>query len=118
MKRYGMQIGLRPEAYDEYKRYHAAVWPEVLATIERCNIRNYTIFHHDGILFACFEYHGADFKADMALMAADPATQRWWAIMMPFQRQIPGTPEGEWWVPMEEIFHFDGPGGGEQGEAG
>jgi L-rhamnose mutarotase len=104
-----MQVGLRPEAYDEYKRYHAAVWPEVLATIERCNIRNYTIFHHDGTLFASFEYHGVDFKADMDLMAADPATQRWWAIMMPFQRKLPGTPEGEWWIYMEEMFHFDGP---------
>jgi len=109
MKRFGMQIGLRPEAYDEYKRYHAAVWPEVLATIERCNIRNYTIYHHAGTLFGTFEYHGADFRADMALMAADPSTQRWWAIMEPFQQQIPGTPEGEWWMPMEEMFHFDGP---------
>ncbi len=44
----------------------------------------------------------------MEMMAADPATQRWWAIMMPFQRRIPGTPEGEWWMPMEEMFHFDG----------
>jgi L-rhamnose mutarotase len=30
MKRYGSLIGLRPEALDEYKRYHAALWPEVL----------------------------------------------------------------------------------------
>jgi L-rhamnose mutarotase len=109
MKRYGMQIGLRPEAYDEYKKHHAAVWPDVLATIARCNIRNYTIYHHNGLLFAHFEYHGTDYAADMALMAADPATQRWWAIMEPMQRQIPGTPEGSWWMPMEEMFHFTGP---------
>lgn len=115
MKRYGMQIGLRAGAYEEYKRYHAAVWPEVLATIARCNIRNYTIYYHDnndghhgGVLFGYFEYHGEDYKADMAVMAADPATQRWWAIMMPLQEQIAGTPEGEWWMPMEEMFHFDG----------
>jgi L-rhamnose mutarotase len=112
MKRYGMKIGLRPEAYEEYKRYHAAVWPEVLATIARCNIRNYTIYHSDGLLFAHFEYHGADYAADMALMAADPATQRWWAIMEPLQRQIPGTPAGSWWMPMEEVFHFTGPESG------
>lgn len=108
MKLYGMQVGLRPEAYDEYKKSHAEVWPEVLATVERCNIRNYTIYHRNGVLFAHFEYHGADYKADMALMAADPDTQRWWAIMMPFQERIPGTPEGEWWMPMEEVFRFDG----------
>ena len=45
----------------------------------------------------------------MARMAADPGTQRWWAVMMPMQRKIDGTPEGEWWMPMEEMFHFDGP---------
>ena len=31
MKRYGMMLGLPAEHYQEYKRYHAAVWPEVLA---------------------------------------------------------------------------------------
>jgi len=108
MTRYGMRIGLRPEAHQEYVKYHAAVWPEVLATIARCHIRNYTIFHQDGMLFATFEYHGTDYKADMARMAADPTTQRWWAIMIPMQERIPGTPEGEWWMPMEEVFHFDG----------
>ena len=66
MKRFGMMIGLRPEHYEEYKRYHSAVWPEVQATIERCNIRNYTIYHHDGILFASYEYYGTDHAADMA----------------------------------------------------
>lgn len=110
MKRYGMVIGLRPESYDEYKRYHAAVWPEVLATIERCNIRNYTIYHSDGQLFASYEYHGTDHAADMAMMAADPATQRWWDVMNPMQIRLEGTPEGSWWRPMEEMFHFDGPG--------
>jgi L-rhamnose mutarotase len=104
-----MQIGLQPGSYDEYKRYHAAVWPEVLATIEQSNIRNYTIYHHGGTLFAHFEYWGTDYAADMARMAADPAIQRWWAIMQPLQQQIPGTPAGEWWMPMEEMFHFDGP---------
>jgi L-rhamnose mutarotase len=44
VKRYGSLIGLRPEALNEYNTYHAAVWPEVLAMIQKCNIRNYSIF--------------------------------------------------------------------------
>ena len=48
MKRFGVVIGLRPEHYEEYKRHHSAVWPEVQAMIESCNMRNYTIYHHDG----------------------------------------------------------------------
>ena len=51
------------------------VWPEVLAMIQACNIRNYSIFRHGTQLFAYFEYLGEDFAADMAKMAADPKTR-------------------------------------------
>ncbi len=69
MKRYGMVIGLKPEKLDEYKRLHAAVWPGVLKTIAECNIRNYSIFLLDTMLFSYFEYVGTDFAADMAKMS-------------------------------------------------
>jgi L-rhamnose mutarotase len=107
MKRFGQLIGLKPEHYDMYKAYHARVWPEVLDTIRKCNIRNYSIFHHDGLLFAYFEYHGSDYAADMAKMAADPKTQEWWAIMNPTQSPLPTRAAGDWWSVMEEVFHTD-----------
>jgi len=107
MKRYGQIVRLKPERYEEYKALHARVWPEVLETIRRCHIRNYTIFHRDGLLFACFEYHGADYAADMAVMAADPKTQEWWKITMPMQDPLPGLAGGDWWAVMEEVFHTD-----------
>ena len=72
MQRYGQVIGVKPEKLEEYTRYHAAVWPEILDMIRQCNIRNYSIFHKDDMLFAYFEYVGDDFDADMAKMAADP----------------------------------------------
>ena len=52
MKRYGLLIGVKPEKLAEYIEIHRKVWPEVLATITRCNIRNYSIFLKDGKLFA------------------------------------------------------------------
>ena len=107
MQRYGMVLRLRPEATEEYKRYHAEVWPEVLAMITTCNIRNYSIYFKDGFLFSYFEYDGADFAADMALMAADPKTQEWWAVMQPMQDPLPTRQPGEWWANMEEVFHHD-----------
>jgi L-rhamnose mutarotase len=102
-----MVIGLRPEAEQEYRRRHAAVWPEVLETIRQCNIRNYSIYLKDGMLYSYFEYHGADFDADMAKMAADPATRRWWTLMEPMQAPVAKRKEGEWWAGMEEVFHLD-----------
>jgi L-rhamnose mutarotase len=112
MKRYGMIIGLRPEKLEEYKTLHAAVWPDVLAMIRRCHIRNYSIYLRqldDGrhYLFSYFEYTGADFAADMAAMAADPTTQKWWAVCMPCQQPLDSRSPGEWWAGMEEVFHLD-----------
>lgn len=107
MKRYGMVIGVRPEKIEEYKQLHAAVWPEVLKKISDCNIRNYSIYLKDNQLFSYFEYHGTDFKADMARMAADATTQKWWSVCMPCQEPLGTRREGEWWADMEEVFHWD-----------
>jgi L-rhamnose mutarotase len=105
MKRYGQVIRVRPEGFEEYCRLHAAVWPEVLATIYACNIRNYSIYHKDGFLFAYFEYVGADWAADAAKMAADPKTQEWWGLTMPLQNPLDTRQSGEWWADMQEVFH-------------
>lgn len=107
MKRYGQLIGVKPEKFEEYKQYHAEVWPEVLDMIKRCNIRNYSIFHKDNMLFAYFEYTGNDYAADMARMAAHPKTQEWWSVMHQIQVPIASVSEGEWWSDMEEVFHLD-----------
>jgi L-rhamnose mutarotase len=107
MRRYGQVIGIKPERIAAYEALHAAVWPEVLATIHACNIRNYSIFRHGTMLFAYFEYTGDDFDADMAKMAADPKTQEWWALCKPMQEPLPDRTEGEWWATMNEVFHTD-----------
>ena len=107
MKRYGSVIGLRPEKLEEYKKLHAAVWPSVLKTISDCNIRNYSIYYKDGLLFSYYEYTGNDYETDMARMAADPETQRWWEICEPCKKPLETREEGEWWAGMEEFFHVD-----------
>lgn len=109
MQRMGSVLGIRPEAIAEYKRLHADVWPEVLAMIAACNIRNYTIFlkEPENLLFAYFEYHGDDWAADAAKMAADPKTQEWWAVCGPMQVPLATRKEGEWWAEMENVFHVD-----------
>jgi L-rhamnose mutarotase len=107
MKRFGQVIGVDPQCFEEYKKYHAQVWPEILAMIHDCNIRNYSIFHKDDQLFAYFEYVGTDFAADMAKMAADSKTQEWWSVMEPMQRPVSTRAPGEWWANMEEVFHTE-----------
>ncbi len=107
MKRFGQIIGVKPEQFEKYKAYHAAVWPEILEMIKKCNISNYSIFHKDGLLFAYMEYTGDDFADDMAKMAADPKTREWWQVMEPMQKPLPDRAKGEWWANMDEVFHLD-----------
>lgn len=111
-KRYGSVIGLNADKLEEYKRLHAAVWPDVLKMIHGCNIRNYSIFFRqlgDGrhYLFSYFEYVGTDFESDMAKMAADPVTREWWEHCAPCQEPLADRAAGEWWADMEEVFHCD-----------
>ena len=113
MERYGSVIKIKPEHLEEYKELHANAWPEVLEQIRDSNIRNYSIFHRqldDGehYLFSYFEYVGDDFEADMAAMAEDPTTQRWWDVCKPMQIPLDTRKEGEWWSDMESVFYFEG----------
>ena len=48
-----------------------------------------------------------NFDADMAKMAADPATQRWWDVVKPLMQPLEDRAEGEFWSDMEEIYHLD-----------
>ncbi|MDG4674908.1 L-rhamnose mutarotase [Shinella sp. 838] len=106
MQRYGFVIGIHPDRIEEYKKIHADVWPGVLAKIRACNIRNYSIFlrEPENLMFGYYEYHGIDHAADMAKMAADPITQKWWDVCMPMQRPLETRGQGDWWAPMEQVF--------------
>jgi L-rhamnose mutarotase len=106
--RYGLALRVRPEHFEAYRQAHVAVWPEVLAQMRRSNLRNYTIFHHDGMLFAHYEYWGDNYEVDMARMAEDPMTQGWWKLMRPMQEPLATRAQGEWWARMEPVFHFGG----------
>jgi L-rhamnose mutarotase len=107
MQRIGSVLRVDPARLGEYKRLHAAVWPEVLDMIRRCNLRNYSIYHKDGWLFSYFEYTGDDYDGDMARMAGDPKTREWWSVVGPMQRPLETRAPGEWWATMEEVFHAD-----------
>ena len=112
MKRYGSVIEVKQEKLDEYVKLHADVWPDVLGMIKQCNIQNYSIYlrklpdkrHY---LFSYFEYTGEDFETDMAKMAADATTQKWWDVCKPCHNPLPDRAQGEWWASMEEVFHCD-----------
>lgn len=109
MQRMGMVLGVKPEKIAEYKRLHKEVWPEFLALLSSHGITNYTIYlrEPENLLFGSWEYVGSDFEADMKIMAASPLTVKWNELCMPCQQPLATISPGEWWAPMEDVFHMD-----------
>jgi L-rhamnose mutarotase len=107
VRRIGSVIGLDAAGAQEYERLHADVWPDVLRQIARSNIRNYSIYRYGDLLFSYYEYVGTDLAADLAAMAADAVTQRWWALCSPLQRPVAERRPDEWWHVLPEVFHVD-----------
>jgi len=105
MQRHGSVIKVKPEWEEAYKQIHAHTWAGVLEQITASNIRNYSIFLHNGYLFSYFEYVGENFAEDMAKMAEDPITRAWWKFTDLCQEPVEGAPAGTKWMQMEEVFH-------------
>lgn len=104
--RYGSVIKVKPEYEERYIILHKHTFPGVLDRLQKCNIRNYSIFLLDGVLFSHFEYIGSDFDGDMELMA-DEGTKEWWKLTDPMQEPFENRKEGEWWASMELLYQMD-----------
>lgn len=109
MQRMSHMIKVKPEVIAEYKRIHAAVWPDILRAIHTSNIRNYSIFlkQPENFLIAYWEYIGTDYKGDMEKIKTAPRMQEWWDITDPMQEPFETRQSGEWWASMENVFHTD-----------
>jgi len=108
-RRIAWVTGLRPEKAAYYKKLHAAPWPGVTRMMKGCNLQNISVnlakIQGKSYLFLYLEYTGKDFEADMAKMAADPETQRWWKETDPCQKPLPeAARKGKIWADMEEVF--------------
>jgi L-rhamnose mutarotase len=112
VQRFGSITGLKADKLAYYEHLHANIWPGVLKKIKECNIRNYSIYVQkidtSYYLFSYYEYVGKDYKKDMAKMAADSTTQRWWKETDPCQIPLPeAAAKSANWANMKEVFHAD-----------
>jgi len=109
IQRFGAVIGLKSEFEQKYRELHANVWPSVLRRIERSNIRNYSIYTAEILgekyLFSYFEYIGSNLDNDLAEMAHDKDTQRWWKETGNCQIKLPNAMPDENWHSMEQVFY-------------
>jgi L-rhamnose mutarotase len=100
--RVGFVMRLEPGNEAVYRQKHDEIWPEMVDTLHRHGIRNYSIFRRGLTLFA---YYETDDPSAVAAQRDDPVVQRWWKMMEPYMQYNPdGTP---WSEAIEEVFHLD-----------
>ncbi len=94
---------LKPEFAERYVILHKHTFPEVLDRIAQSNIRNYSIFLHNNLLFSHYEYCGDNYALDMSLLG-DEATKAWWKLTDAMQEPLASRQQGEWWAATEQLF--------------
>ena len=104
MMRKGSVIGIKPECIKEYKKTHKEVWPEVLDELNKCNIKNYSVFAQHDRLFSFFEYHGQNFEADFSKMKNNAKFLEWDRFHEPMFVPLNFQNKFEGWIALEEIF--------------
>jgi L-rhamnose mutarotase len=94
-----------PDLIAEYERYHADVWPDILASIHDAGIDDMQIYRAGNRLFMIMEVSpGFSFEAKAAADAANPRVQEWERLMWKLQQPLPIAAPGEKWVRMDRIF--------------
>jgi len=103
VRRICFTLQVRPERLEEYRRRHAAVWPEMLAALREAGWHDYSLFlREDGLLVGFLITD--DFEAARAAMDATDVNTRWQAEMAEFF--VDGRPDRTFHV-LTEVFNLD-----------
>ena len=104
MERIGFTMQLRPGQEAEYRRRHAAVWPEMLDELRAAGARNYSIFVRDADLFGYLEVD--DFDRFRAHMAGSAVNGRWQTEMAGLIDPLTDPATG-FHRRLDEVFHLE-----------
>ncbi len=100
------QLRVKPDRLDEYRRRHAAVWPEMLEALADNGWENYSLFiAPDGLLIGYFETQSLDNA--LAGMAATDINRAWQTEMAGFFEDLDGRNPDEGFLVLDEIFNLD-----------
>ena len=105
MPRVCFTLQVRPDRLDEYRRRHAAVWPEMLQALHDAGWHDYQLFlREDGLLVGTLVT--ADLAAAQAAMEETSVNARWQADMAPFFDLPDGHPDHGMHV-LDLVFDLD-----------
>ena len=103
MPRFAFKMKLKPGCEAEYRRRHAAIWPELVELLQAAGVSDYSIFldEETHTLFAVQQQSGASSQD----LGSEPVVQRWWAYMADIMDTNPDHSPVT--VDLPEVFHLD-----------
>jgi L-rhamnose mutarotase len=104
MQRIGFAMRLLPGAEAEYRRRHAAVWPDLLAELKAAGAHDYSIFLRGEDLFGYLVVD--DLARFQAYLAASDVNARWQAEMGGLIDPLT-DPATSFHRQLDEVFHLD-----------
>jgi L-rhamnose mutarotase len=103
VRRVCFTLQVDPDRIDEYRRRHAAVWPDMLIALRDAGWHDYSLFlSDDGLLVGYFLTE--DLDATRAAMDATEVNGRWQRDMAPFF--VGGGRADTGMRFLDEVFHL------------
>jgi L-rhamnose mutarotase len=102
-KREAFKMFLKPGMKEEYKRRHAAIWPEVRAVLQKNGVYDYVIYLDEktDTLFA-FQHTKGDVGSQD--VGSEEAIRKWWHYMKDIMET--NADESPVSIPLEEMFYL------------
>ncbi len=103
MARQAFKMKLKPGQKEEYRRRHAAIWPELVSLLHETGVSEYSIFldEETNTLFAFQLQDGSQSSQDLG---DNPVVQKWWAYMADIMDTNPDKSPVS--IPLEEVFYM------------
>ena len=95
---------LKPGNAEEYRRRHDAIWPELVALLQRAGVSDYSIYldENSHTLFAVQRRSSTGNGVDLV---ADPIMRRWWDYMADMMET--NEDHSPRCVPLQLMFRLD-----------
>lgn len=88
---------------EEYRRRHAAIWPDLQKLLHETGIREYSIFLDEQTLTLFGVLQITDPK-QLDTLPAHPVMKRWWAYMQDIMESNPDNSPVT--TPLKEVFYL------------
>lgn len=80
MERIAFKMQLLPDSFNEYKKRHLEIWPEITALLKKVGVIDYSIFFDEetNILFASLKIEDSEL---LNALSKEEVMQHWWKYM-------------------------------------